>query len=157
MRKLYTKHYKSKILNTKKFKILNSTYIGFKIEDLTSAGGTQGNTNGNDHVSWTFRKQPGFFDVQTYTGDGNATKSITHDLGCKPGLILVKRTDTAADWGVYMRDSSNDSEVGVAYLNSTATFTTSGFAFTANASSITLYDNYLGSSSFSLFGLFKAL
>ena len=34
MRKLYTKHYKSKILNTKKFKILNSTYIGFKIEDL---------------------------------------------------------------------------------------------------------------------------
>jgi hypothetical protein len=34
MRKLYTKHYKSKILNTKRFKILNSTYIGFKIEDL---------------------------------------------------------------------------------------------------------------------------
>ena len=34
MRKLYTKHYKSKILNTKKFKILNSIYIGFKIEDL---------------------------------------------------------------------------------------------------------------------------
>ena len=34
MRKLYTKHYKSKILNTKKFKILHSTYIGFKIEDL---------------------------------------------------------------------------------------------------------------------------
>ena len=34
MRKLYTKHYKTKILNTKKFKILNSTYIGFKIEDL---------------------------------------------------------------------------------------------------------------------------
>jgi len=34
MRKLYTKHYTSKILNTKKFKILHSTYIGFKIEDL---------------------------------------------------------------------------------------------------------------------------
>jgi len=34
MRKLYTKHYKSKILNTKTFKISDKTYIGFKIEDL---------------------------------------------------------------------------------------------------------------------------
>ncbi len=34
MRKLYTKHYKSNILNTKKLNINNKTYIGFKIEDL---------------------------------------------------------------------------------------------------------------------------
>ena len=34
MRKLYTKHYKTKILNTKKLKLNNKIYIGFKIEDL---------------------------------------------------------------------------------------------------------------------------
>mgnify|MGYP003154708554 FL=1 len=34
MRKLYTKHYKSKILNTKKLNFNNKIYIGFKIEDL---------------------------------------------------------------------------------------------------------------------------
>ena len=34
MQKLYTKHYLSKILNTKKLKINNKTYIGFKINDL---------------------------------------------------------------------------------------------------------------------------
>ncbi len=34
MRKLYTKHYKSKILNTKKLNLNNKIYIGFKIEDL---------------------------------------------------------------------------------------------------------------------------
>ena len=34
MRKLYTKHYLSKILNTKKLKINNKTYIGFNINDL---------------------------------------------------------------------------------------------------------------------------
>ncbi len=33
-RKLYTKHYKSKILNTKKLNLNNKIYIGFKIEDL---------------------------------------------------------------------------------------------------------------------------
>ena len=34
MQKLYTKHYTTKILNTKKLKINNKTYIGFKINDL---------------------------------------------------------------------------------------------------------------------------
>jgi hypothetical protein len=34
MRKLYTKHYKSQILNTKKIKLNNKIYIGFNINDL---------------------------------------------------------------------------------------------------------------------------
>ena len=34
MQKLYTKHYQTKILNTKKLKLNNKTYIGFKINDL---------------------------------------------------------------------------------------------------------------------------
>ena len=34
MQKLYTKHYKSQILNTKKVKLNNITYIGFNINDL---------------------------------------------------------------------------------------------------------------------------
>lgn len=34
MQKLYTKHYTTKILNTKKLKIKNKTFIGFKINDL---------------------------------------------------------------------------------------------------------------------------
>tara|TARA_B100001113_G_scaffold225318_1_gene185010 strand:- start:209 stop:415 length:207 start_codon:yes stop_codon:yes gene_type:complete len=34
MQKLYTKHYTTKILNTKKLKIKNKTYIGFNINDL---------------------------------------------------------------------------------------------------------------------------
>ena len=34
MQKLYTKHYKTQILNTKKVKLKNKTYIGFNINDL---------------------------------------------------------------------------------------------------------------------------
>lgn len=34
MQKLYTKHYQTKILNTKKLKINNKIYIGFNINDL---------------------------------------------------------------------------------------------------------------------------
>jgi hypothetical protein len=58
------------------------------------------NGNGDSEVSWTFRKQPKFFNVVTYTGTGsNAT--IAHNLGSVPGCIIVKRTDTTADWQVY--------------------------------------------------------
>jgi hypothetical protein len=58
------------------------------------------------YVSWTFRKQPKFFDVVTYTGTGsNAT--IAHSLGVVPGCIIVKRTDTAAAWAVYHRSLAN--------------------------------------------------
>jgi len=34
MKKLYTKHYQTKILNIKKLKINNQKYIGFKLNDL---------------------------------------------------------------------------------------------------------------------------
>ena len=34
MQKLFTKHYKTQILNTKTLKLKNKTYIGFNINDL---------------------------------------------------------------------------------------------------------------------------
>ena len=52
------------------------------------------------YSSWTFRKAPGFFDVVTYTGNGSA-RTISHNLGCVPGMIIVKRLDSSGDWMVY--------------------------------------------------------
>ena len=64
------------------------------------------NNSGEPTVSWTFREQPKFFDVVTYTG--NATnRTIAHSLGSVPGCIIVKRTDAAADWAVYHRSLAN--------------------------------------------------
>ena len=75
----------------------------------TSTGFT---TKGNDaninassygYVSWTFRKQPKFFDVVTWTGDGTV-RNISHNLGSVPGMIIVKNTsDGSTDWRVYHR------------------------------------------------------
>jgi len=56
-----------------------------------------------DYVSWTFRKQAGFFDVVTYTGNGTAGRTVSHNLGSVPGCIIVKRTDSANGWAVYHR------------------------------------------------------
>ena len=66
----------------------------------------QGNhsSSGQDYVSWTFRKAPKFFDVVTYSGDGNSTKTISHSLGCQAGMIWVKRLDSSNNWCVWHRD-----------------------------------------------------
>jgi hypothetical protein len=70
--------------------------------------GTSPEMNGNTvpYVSWTFRKQPKFFDIQTWTGSG-ANRTISHSLGSVPACIMVKRTDTTGDWQVYHRSLAN--------------------------------------------------
>jgi hypothetical protein len=73
---------------------------GFSI--AFDAGGGNINTNGTTYASWTFREAPNFFDVVTWTGDG-ANRTIAHNLGAAPGMMIVKRTDTASDWAVYHR------------------------------------------------------
>jgi hypothetical protein len=64
------------------------------------------NQSGSNYASWTFREQAKFFDVVTWTGNG-ANRTIAHNLGSVPGCIIVKRTDTTADWQVYHRSLAN--------------------------------------------------
>ena len=57
-----------------------------------------------DYVAWTFRKQPGFFDIQTYTGSGENGQTINHDLDAVPGMVIVKHTSSnGSKWYVYHR------------------------------------------------------
>jgi hypothetical protein len=78
---------------------------GFTMAD-TGGGSNVGNNPNANYASWTFRKQPKFFDVVTYTGNG-ANRTIAHNLGSVPGCIIVKRTDTTGDWQVYHRSLAN--------------------------------------------------
>jgi hypothetical protein len=74
------------------------------------------NASSSSYCAWTFRKQAKFFDVVTYTGNGS-NRTISHSLGSVPGCIIIKRTDTAADWQVYHRSLANTEYL---VLNSTA-------------------------------------
>ena len=71
---------------------------GFEIGNY---GAINGGSN-KDVASWTFRKAPGFFDVVKYSGTGSAT-TISHSLGCVPGLIIIKAIDGTIGWRVYHR------------------------------------------------------
>ncbi len=65
--------------------------------------GTDSKVNGgnNDHIAWTFRKQPGFFDIVSWTGSGTSNRVLNHNLGSKPGMMLMQCTSTSQNWFVY--------------------------------------------------------
>jgi hypothetical protein len=93
------------------------------------------NATSNNYVSWTFRKQAKFFDVVTYTGNGS-NRTISHSLGSVPGCIIVKRTDTAADWQVYHRGLANTEYL---VLNDTATKNTGATRWNSTTPTSTVF------------------
>ena len=109
--------------------------------DLGGDNGT--NQSGITYVSWTFRKQPKFFDVVTYTGNGS-NQTISHSLGSAPGCIIVKRLDAVSNWRVYHRSLSLPNESWM-HLNTTdASFTSGGTNIWNVTSSSFQADTYLG-------------
>jgi hypothetical protein len=84
------------------------------------------NTNAATYNSWTFRKQPKFFDIVTYTGTGATGQVISHNLGSVPGCIIIKRTSAVAEPYVWHRNLTSTSYALL--LNDTsAEFTSGGF------------------------------
>jgi len=87
---------------------------GFTVKDMLN----------DEMASWTFRKAPKFFTCVQYTGTGPGSaaneQQVSHDLGAKPGIVIVKRTDSTGNWWVFtdVIDGSND----YGYLNQTAAF-----------------------------------
>ena len=87
-----------------------NTQPDVEVKDFNSNGFELGtdwnayiNTNGGSFCSWTFKKAPKFFDIVTYTGNATA-RTISHNLGSVPGMIIIKRLDALQNWEVYHKD-----------------------------------------------------
>jgi hypothetical protein len=80
------------------------------------------NTSAATYASWTFRKQPKFFDIVTYSGNSATTQEVAHSLGSVPACIIVKPINAEDDWFVYHRSSPSS---GVLKLNRTDAANTS--------------------------------
>jgi len=103
---------------------------GFTLGSLGAENGS-----GNSKVSWTFRKAPKFFDVVTFTGDGNEPSAwISHSLGQIPGMIIIKRTDSTSNWFTWHKGLSG--RYDSLYLNLTNS-STSLFTFDNTTNGIT--------------------
>jgi len=94
------------------------------------------NSNGEKGVSWTFRKAEKFFDVVTYTGNGNSGyRQISHNLGSTPAAVIQKNITDVKNWYVYHKDTAQPSDTDYAThgaylrLNTTAAKAFSNSAF----------------------------
>jgi hypothetical protein len=83
-------------------------------------GGYGTNQSGSTLVNWFFGRAPSFFDEVCYTGTGSA-RTVSHNLGVAPEMMIFKRRDTTANWRVY-NSSQPASDLGT--LNSTIYFQT---------------------------------
>jgi hypothetical protein len=98
-----------------------TTVTGFNSDGFDVGVSGAINESGQTYVSWSFRKQPKFFDCITYTGTG-ANRTVSHNLGSVPGCIIVKRYDADGyAWQVYHRSLANTEYM---VLNSTANVAT---------------------------------
>ncbi len=82
-----------------------NSLTSFNNNGFTTGASATTNSGTADFVAWNFKAAPGFFDVVTYTGTSDTatgTRSIPHNLGSTPGLVILKSTSTG-DWFVYHR------------------------------------------------------
>ncbi len=94
----------------------------------TSSSYSLTNQSGINYIGWCLRRAPGFFDEVCYTGTG-ANRTVTHNLGVAPELMIVKLRSGAFEWQVYssalanteylMLDSANAKATGATRWNST--------------------------------------
>jgi hypothetical protein len=93
---------------------INQTFSTTGFSFSTAEGYVNG--NGNSLASWTFRKQPKFFDVVTVTGQPTET-TFNHNLGSVPGCVIIKVLNGTGDWFVYHRSTGSSQYL---ILNSTS-------------------------------------
>jgi hypothetical protein len=78
------------------------------IVDFTNDGvslGTDSSSNyingsATPYINWFFKRTPWVFDEVTYTGTGS-TRTVSHNLGVTPEMMIVKSRGAARGWMVY--------------------------------------------------------
>jgi len=130
------------------FGALNS----FNADGFTLGAAQRLSFGGGYYVSWTFREQRKFFDIVTWTGNGASGRSIDHNLGAQPAWILIKRTDTDADWAVTANTGTGAGEfyfnlnASTAGTQGTTGPAANGYALIGGGSDETFFNIYSGAS-----------
>ncbi|NBS69591.1 hypothetical protein EBT31_11865 [bacterium] len=82
---------------------------------------------GVSSIYYSFRRAPGFMDVVAYTGTGSA-RTVSHNLGVVPELMIVKSRSNTTFWIVYSASLGNNDWLGLnsadAQLGATAMWNT---------------------------------
>jgi len=103
-----------------------TTLTSFNSDGFSLSTANKVNGATNNYVSWSFKKAPKFFTCLTYTGDGIAGRTISHDLGTNVGMLVVKSTSTAGQWLVLHREMNTNPQNFYMALQTTSGTTSYG-------------------------------
>ena len=97
--------------------VLNGNYLETSNRNSYSIGGpdlqenqsvypvnNKWNANGSNNYITEIAVAPKVLDIVTWTGDNTSLREIPHNLGTKPGMIIIKRYDSSVDWAVWHKD-----------------------------------------------------
>lgn len=104
---------------------------GFEISTLAKL-----NTNAATYADYVFKKKSRFLDIVTWTGDGTSGRVISHALGLKPGVIILKRTDSTGNWLITMTYPGAPTDYPTFLFDASTGY--SAYVNTVNTSSFTL-------------------
>ena len=95
----------------------------FGSDGFTVGALAQLNTSTDTYVAWNWKESTtSKFDIVTYTGNG-AARTISHNLGVVPNMIIVKARTTASTdqgWPIYHSADTANPETDYLLLNTTA-------------------------------------
>ena len=77
-----------------------------------AGGGGYSNVSGGTYVAYNFHSVEGYSKIGGYTGNGSTDGTFVA-LNFRPAYLLIKRTDSANNWGVW--DTARDSHNAVIY------------------------------------------
>ena len=104
--------------------LTSSTTFGF----IGGGAGTPEVNNGT-MIAYCFADVQGYSKFSSYTGNGNADGTFVY-TGFKPAYIMIKRTDSAADWHIQdiKRDTYNPADTSLFADTADVDTTSSGYA-----------------------------
>ena len=81
----------------------SNTLTSWNSDGFAVGANDASNKNTKNFASWNWKETAtAGFDIVSYTGNGSAGKTVAHNLGVVPQMIIVKRyNDGTASWMVY--------------------------------------------------------
>lgn len=98
---------------------------GFKMTSVFS---------GTSDVFWNFRRAPEFFDVVAYQGNNVAGRTVPHNLGVAPEMLVVKSRQIPNPWIIYHKDLG--AAYAISFDTSAAYLSTASWNSTAPTDSV---------------------
>lgn len=82
------------------FSSMTGAWVGNSSGASVVASNINTNPTANNHIAYAFQRRPGFFDIVCYTGTG-VTRTVPHQLGVAPELMIIKHRGFVGNWMVY--------------------------------------------------------